>query len=228
MTKRLWEYDPLVFATHTYWIESQILPRFPCTICYETFPMRKLWSDCPTAKELFCYDCLKEYSKAKIQEGQVHSDRSVSCPCSSVNCVGRVKEVTVTALILEDFSLIEKFHQFSLAAEVSADQRKAFCPNRQCGSVVTRSGWTNRVSCQQCRISFCFSCRESHSPWISCSLVRHLLPLSSSSSHPSVWRSSIPKVAQRDPAGLQEVSEVSYLHREERGLHAHDLRTVSQ
>jgi hypothetical protein len=191
ISKRLWEYDQLAYATHSYWMDFHLVPRFACTICFETFPMRRLWSDCPAANELFCYDCLKQYCTGKIQEGQVLSDRSISCPCSTSNCSGRVRESTVTALFAaEENILIEKFQKFSLAAEVSSDQRKTFCPNRQCGAVVTRTGWTNRVSCQQCRVTFCFNCRESHNPLISCSLVSSLPFLAVSvslSPSPLVW-----------------------------------------
>jgi hypothetical protein len=173
ITKRLWEYDPLAYSIQKYWIESVMAPQSRCTVCFEQFPIRRMWSDCPNPNgEEFCSDCLKQYVLSKIEEGQVLPKSAISCPCSTPSCSGRVKEDVILRLLADDVPTIDKFVRFSLNAEVSSNNSKTFCPNRQCGAVVTRtSRWTNTVSCQQCQIKFCFNCRESHSSLISCSMV---------------------------------------------------------
>jgi hypothetical protein len=177
ITKRLWEYDPLAYSIQKYWIESvTVAPQSLCRICYEQFTLRTMWSECPNGEEEFCSGCLKDYVIHKIEEGQVLPDHAISCPCSTPSCSGSVKEAVVLRLLADDIITIDKFTRFSLNAEVSSNNSKTFCPNRQCGSVVTRtSRWTNIVSCQQCQIKFCFNCRESHSALVSCSMVSLLI-----------------------------------------------------
>lgn len=173
ISQRLWEYDPLFHATEKYWLEYQITPKAYCNICYDYYPMKTMWQDCPSnSNEHYCSNCLKQYLSSKISVGQVYADNSVACPCSTSACAGRIKENIILYLLENDSSLIEKFHIFSLNAEVASSTNKTFCPNSQCGAVVTiTSSWSKQVSCSKCQIKFCFNCRESHNPWITCSMV---------------------------------------------------------
>lgn len=171
ISKRMWEYDPLYYSAEKYWLELHSIEREECTICYDKIPINKLWKNCPITNEKFCLNCLNNYIKNKINDGQVLIGNKIKCPCSNINCDGIIEENIILKLIT-DQNLIDKFHQFSLNVEISLDNKRIFCPNKQCGAVVKiKSYWSKNVTCKSCHLTFCTECRESHSALISCSMV---------------------------------------------------------
>lgn len=187
ISKRLWEYDPLLYSIQKYWEEynnnnnsnsnsnnnkDNLEEKYLCQICYEEYNIELIESKCIITNQKYCQNCLKLYLENKINDGQVLSGNQIKCPCSNINCNNIIQNDVIIKLFQDNQDIINKFHQFSLNIEIASDNTRVFCPNKQCGAVVNvKSSWLKNATCNSCNLKFCTLCKETHNPLISCSMV---------------------------------------------------------
>ncbi|KAL5201825.1 hypothetical protein ABZP36_036179 [Zizania latifolia] len=130
------------------------LPVFECGICFETLPILDLFHGLQCGHR-FCLECMTTYIEGKVRE------RDVPIHCPEPEC--RYEKDGV--LHPEHCKKAIDFAAFGdwglrLAEGAISPNRRAYCPNRQCGIVLETTGEEKpaQAPCPACNLLLCASC----------------------------------------------------------------------
>jgi len=127
---------------------------YNCEICFSEYKIESMYT-LDECCHRFCFDCLREYFRIKIEDGQV---KDISCPNSK--CTHKVTYSEVKQVISK--KLFEKYEQFLLKQTLEADPYVRWCPKPGCGNAMIGSPNNPMMICgnAKCKFTFCFNCRE--------------------------------------------------------------------
>ena len=121
-----------------------------CSICLGSVPSHQT-STHQKCAAVFCDSCLGAYIRLQITQGKW----KLECAnCSSLLSRDMIQR------FLQQYPLLEE-HFARLVADASKDPHVKTCPNC-CARHRAKKDKTKRVTCEQCRFDWCFSC---HAPW---------------------------------------------------------------
>ena len=124
-----------------------------CLICEEKLTDEEKENNFVECFHGFCNDCYYNYFKEKINNNQIYR---IKCPEKDCNCL-IFNEFIVTKLI-NDISLIEKFHKLRERRQLALDPNIQLCPFPDCESYAKKNENNKYVSCVQNNHKFCFKC----------------------------------------------------------------------
>ncbi|XP_004959481.1 probable E3 ubiquitin-protein ligase RNF144A-A [Setaria italica] len=132
------------------------VPKFKCGICMETLPILDLFHGMQ-CEHRFCVECMATYI-----EGRIH-DCEVPIPCPDPAC----RELGEDSLVLHpeeckksiDFAAFVSWG-YRLTESAIPQNRRAYCPNRQCGVMLEATGGKTPVMafCPVCSHPMCATC----------------------------------------------------------------------
>lgn len=124
---------------------------FCCGICF----VEKLGAICLCFKEcqhVYCKDCMTEYFKIQIKDGNV---QCLNCPepkCSSVATPLQVKH-------LVDEELFARYDRLLLQSSLDLMADVVYCPRQSCCTPVMVEPDTTMGICSACQYAFCTLCK---------------------------------------------------------------------
>ena len=121
-------------------------------ICEQNFNHEKM-TVLDKCLDEYCKNCIFEYIKIKIEDGQV---LSIACPnheCSSIISEENIKSI-VTPILFEKYILFKNNEQ------LSKDPSLRWCPKPDCKGYDTGSLNKNELICNVCYFHYCYYCNE--------------------------------------------------------------------
>jgi len=126
---------------------------FSCGVCFED----KLGRKCTQFEEcghVFCRDCMAEYFRVQIREGQVNA---LNCP--TTECETQASHHQIRALVSSQ--LFDTFERQQLEATLQSMSDIALCPRVICQCPVIVERESNMGRCPACEFAFCIYCKAS-------------------------------------------------------------------
>ncbi|OQS02002.1 hypothetical protein THRCLA_21533 [Thraustotheca clavata] len=117
-----------------------------CAICFEASGAMVSLCDAPMCKAVFCFNCISNYLRIKIEEGQVRRIRCPAIECQSI----------LTAHHIHGYVSTELFQRYLMLKEKLRSGR--VCPQPDCGQPVTSTG--RKIKCSHCHITSCGDCGD--------------------------------------------------------------------
>ncbi|XP_061481961.1 E3 ubiquitin-protein ligase RNF19B-like isoform X2 [Rhineura floridana] len=118
---------------------------------------------------LACLACLQQYLRIEISESRVQ----LACP----HCPAPLQTAEIHRLLLPEPALRDKYEEYLLRRHLAADPSTRWCPAPDCSYAVIACGCTEcpRLVCgrQDCRMEFCYRCRQPWHPNSSCEQAWH-------------------------------------------------------
>jgi hypothetical protein len=134
------------------------LPKFTCGICTETLPILDLFHGMQ-CEHRFCVECMAMYIEGRIHAGEV------PIPCPDPACRELGGEDSRLVLHPEECKKSIDFAAFGswgdrLTESAIPRNRRAYCPNRQCGVMLEATGGKTPVMafCPVCSHPMCATC----------------------------------------------------------------------
>ena len=134
--------------------------RFRCIICEEILNIEnQIWfCDC---SDKFCKNCIFQYIKLKIEEGQV-----LNIPCINHECHNLITETKIKSIASP--ILFEKYLLFKNNEELSKDPFLRWCPRPDCKGYDIGCLRKNELICNVCQYHYCYYCGEQWHPRTKC------------------------------------------------------------
>jgi hypothetical protein len=131
--------------------KSETKIRVNCPICLDEIPSDKIYIlDCCDHK--FCKNCITEYTRMKITDGETDS---LTCPVLTCKREIEVKEIKQ----LLNSQEMKKYEDFSLKKALSKIPTVCYCPNRLCNNAIDVVGCESCMKCPACATVFCSACK---------------------------------------------------------------------
>lgn len=127
---------------------------FDCGVCF----MSWLGSECVQLFEcghIFCKQCLGEFCKVQIKEGNV---QGVTCP--QADCGATPTPAQVRSLVGEE--LFSRYDRLLLQSTLDRMADVTYCPRNSCGSPVIVDKSSTAAMCSVCSFAFCVKCKKTY------------------------------------------------------------------
>ncbi|XP_077984115.1 E3 ubiquitin-protein ligase RNF14-like [Glandiceps talaboti] len=124
---------------------------FTCNVCFN----EKLGVSCINFQgcdHVYCKECMKEYFKVQINDGNV---KGLSCP--DTDCDSQAMPSQVFDLVGED--LFARYDRLLLQTTLDGMADIVYCPRRSCECAVMLEKDTNMGVCPKCHFAFCTFCK---------------------------------------------------------------------
>ncbi|KAI1292111.1 E3 ubiquitin-protein ligase RNF14 [Halotydeus destructor] len=118
-----------------------------CTVLYKGDEC--ILFDCD---HITCKDCLSNYFRCQIKEGNVHD---LKCP--EYNCSTLATTSLIASLVSEEE--FKRYDQLVLASVVASMSDVVFCPRIGCNNPVFPYDGTLLAFCRECPFAFCSNCK---------------------------------------------------------------------
>ncbi|KAL6066785.1 RBR-type E3 ubiquitin transferase [Balamuthia mandrillaris] len=127
---------------------------YSCPICYCDYKIAEMYT-LDQCFHRFCFECIGQYLKVKIEEGQV---RKIICP--DPKCSETITPAEIKHCVSQE--LFEKFEEFSLQAALNQMPDLRWCPKPGCKNAMIGDEENPMMICSNpsCKYSFCFKCKE--------------------------------------------------------------------
>ncbi|GKV36225.1 hypothetical protein SLEP1_g44377 [Rubroshorea leprosula] len=136
--------------------ELELNSEFTCEICVEPVQSTKKFSNNTLCRHPFCIDCIAKYIEARVEDG---APANIKCP--ALNCNHPLDPLFCRSVIPRKL-----FNQWCdrLCDTAILEVDKCYCPNNNCSMLVLNEcgGTVKKVSCPNCKMTFCFQCKV---PW---------------------------------------------------------------
>jgi E3 ubiquitin-protein ligase RNF14 len=142
---------------------------YPCQICLDTV----VGADCMRlmCENIFCKNCLKEYFKINIREGNVEN---IKCP--DPTCGEKIPEFNIKSVVHPQ--LFERFDRLLFERSLESMQDVYYCPRKNCGTPCVAYDAKECICiCENCQQVFCTKCM------VAAHGVYHGVPLGCSWAH---------------------------------------------
>lgn len=131
-----------------------------CTICYENKigngPKLRLETFKLSCNHQFCNPCARDHFRILINDGDVDKLR-----CMQQGCNTYINTSVLVQLYSNESEVIDKLKLFREKKSELYDPLLRFCPRPLCqGRVSAPSIYAIKLTCPDCQIEICFSCRE--------------------------------------------------------------------
>ena len=123
----------------------------PCGICFDLLPLSSMCTATSPCGHLFCWPCSDAYIVSRVEDNRV---LGLSCPhpgCGRPLLDGEVHST------LSPYHY-HRYRRFRLRAQLEADPRVRYCPDRRCQAVMYGSTEQPRMQCGACGMESCFVC----------------------------------------------------------------------
>jgi len=148
-------------------IEPEKGAPFSCLICFDDF--NDSIKDGYTIQPCFhcyCKQCLREYLKQKIQDGDV-----MKLKCPDPRCQTPLEYHHISSLV--DSDLLQKYETFSLRMALKEDPNARWCPRPGCNNCIIGDPQIPKIHCDapDCNTDICFNCSQVWHPGQDCATV---------------------------------------------------------
>ena len=138
-----------------------------CGICFDAMPLSALATATSPCGHLYCPSCYHSYLLSRVEENRV---LSICCPHPS--CRRPVLDVEMRS-VLSPYHYA-RYRRFHVAAQLEADPRVRYCPNRDCQAVLLGSADSPRMQCGVCGMESCYVCQIAWHVGLTClQVLRH-------------------------------------------------------
>ncbi|XP_076869194.1 E3 ubiquitin-protein ligase RNF144B [Brachyhypopomus gauderio] len=153
-----------------------------CKLCLSECPASDV-SHLHSCDCVFCTRCLRQYVQLAIQSG---AGAPVTCPDLACQHAGVLLDSEIASFTTADQA--ELYQRLRFERGVQLDPNKAWCPILECQAVCsvlpTAEGTPVPVSCPECHLVFCCTCREPWEDGHACSQQPLVVPPSNDSGEP--------------------------------------------
>ncbi|XP_061739858.1 E3 ubiquitin-protein ligase RNF14-like isoform X2 [Nerophis ophidion] len=127
---------------------------FDCSVCFLSY----LGSECVRIQDcghVFCQDCLAEFCKLRITEGNV-----LGVTCAQAGCSALPTPDQVESLVGEE--LFSRYDRLLLQSTLDRMADVSYCPRTTCGSPVILEEASRVALCSVCGFAFCVTCKKTY------------------------------------------------------------------
>ena len=164
-----WEACAMCGSERTAWPAQQAWRQSlrQCGICFDSFPAASLCTAAAACGHLFCWSCFYHFLVSRVDESRVLELR-----CPQPGCQRPVLDAE--AKLVLDAHQYARYRRFKRAAQLAADPRVRYCPNRSCQRVLRGSAAQPRMLCSACGLQSCYTCSIPWHDGLSClQVLRH-------------------------------------------------------
>eukprot|EP01100_Stratorugosa_tubuloviscum_P001772 TRINITY_DN139_c4_g1_i1.p1 TRINITY_DN139_c4_g1~~TRINITY_DN139_c4_g1_i1.p1 ORF type:complete len:726 (+),score=250.22 TRINITY_DN139_c4_g1_i1:68-2179(+) len=133
-----------------------------CPICEGDYPIEEFYllDEC---NHRICLECLGQYLKTKIVEGEV---KEIKCPLT--NCKMQIKASEIKHCV--DEKVFKKFDEFALKNALEGMTDLRWCPKPECENAMIGDKSNPMMVCSnpECKFCFCFNCKEDWHADVTC------------------------------------------------------------
>ncbi len=134
---------------------------FNCEVCYVAKQGIKC-AKITSCKHVYCQDCLSQYLKTKIADGDVSR---IECPtCNALILPSLIKRL----ISIEDFN---RFDKLLLQRTLEGMFDITYCPLPSCRCATVKEADSNMSQCPRCSFCFCVLCRHTWHGVAPCKLL---------------------------------------------------------
>ena len=124
-----------------------------CLVCGEILSLKDIQNNKLNCKHLFCFDCIFEYLKEKINNNQF-----LEIHCLQKDCNKILDSNIVVKFLIKDKPLLEKYNKLIKRNQLKLDPNIQLCPFPDCESYAKKKKNDKYVKCIHNKHKFCFNC----------------------------------------------------------------------